>query len=216
MTDDGAPVRRQPAPEAIRNGRVIAIARGLDPSRLVDIAGALVDGGIQAFEVTLNSASALNGIAAVRAAFGDRLLVGAGTVMDLAAAEAAVDAGAAFLVAPDTNVDLVAWAMERAVPVFPGAITPTEILAAWRAGATAVKVFPASAVGPAFVRELRGPLPEIPLIPTGGVTADSAPDFIRSGAFAVGLGSWLTGAGDPATIRTRATELTDAIRRVSV
>jgi 2-dehydro-3-deoxyphosphogluconate aldolase/(4S)-4-hydroxy-2-oxoglutarate aldolase len=204
---------RQAVPEAILNGRVVAIARGLDPSSMVDIARALIDGGVTAFEVTLNSRSALAAIAAVRAAVpGGRLLVGAGTVLDRASAEAAVGAGAQFLVMPHTDLELIDWAAGRDVPVFPGAFTPTEILAAWRAGATAVKLFPASAVGPSFVREMRGPLPEIPLIPTGGVTAENAPDFIRAGAVAVGLGSWLTGAGDPATIRARATQLTEAIR----
>jgi 2-dehydro-3-deoxyphosphogluconate aldolase/(4S)-4-hydroxy-2-oxoglutarate aldolase len=204
---------RQAVPEAILGGRVVAIARGLDPSRMVEIAGALIDGGVGAFEVTLNSRSANDAIAAVRAAVpAGRLLVGAGTVLDRASAEAAVGAGAQFLVMPHTDLGLVAWAAGRGLPVFPGAFTPSEILAAWRAGATAVKLFPASAVGPSFVRELRGPLPEIPLIPTGGVTAENAPDFIRAGAVAVGLGSWLTGAGDPAAIRARATQLTEAIR----
>jgi 2-dehydro-3-deoxyphosphogluconate aldolase/(4S)-4-hydroxy-2-oxoglutarate aldolase len=204
---------RQAVPEAILGGRVVAIARGLDPSRMVEIAGALIDGGVGAFEVTLNSRSANDAIAAVRAAVpAGRLLVGAGTVLDRASAEAAVGAGAQFLVMPHTDLGLVEWAAGRGLPVFPGAFTPSEILAAWRAGATAVKLFPASAVGPSFVRELRGPLPEIPLIPTGGVTAENAPDFIRAGAVAVGLGSWLTGAGDPAAIRARATQLTEAIR----
>jgi 2-dehydro-3-deoxyphosphogluconate aldolase/(4S)-4-hydroxy-2-oxoglutarate aldolase len=204
---------RQAVPEAILGGRVVAIARGLDPSRMVEIAGALIDGGVGAFEVTLNSRSANDAIAAVRAAVpAGRLLVGAGTVLDRASAEAAVGAGAQFLVMPHTDLGLVEWAAGRGLPVFPGAFTPSEILAAWRAGATAVKLFPASAVGPSFVRELRGPLPEIPLIPTGGVTAENAPDFIRAGAVAVGLSSWLTGAGDPAAIRARATQLTEAIR----
>jgi len=204
---------RQPVPAAILDGRVVAIARGLDPSRMVDIAGALIEGGVAAFEVTLNSRSALEAIAAVRAAFpAERLLVGAGTVLDRVSAESAVGAGAQFLVMPHTDVGLIQWAAGRDLPVFPGAFTPTEILAAWRAGATAVKLFPASAVGPAFVRELRGPLPEVPLIPTGGVTAESAPEFIRAGAIAVGLGSWLTGAGEPAQVRARATQLTEAIR----
>jgi 2-dehydro-3-deoxyphosphogluconate aldolase/(4S)-4-hydroxy-2-oxoglutarate aldolase len=212
---DVRPVR-QAVPEAILDGRVIAIARGLDPSRMVDIAGALIDGGVGAFEVTLNSRSALDAIAAVRAAVpAGRLLVGAGTVLDGASAEAAVGAGAQFLVMPHTDLGLVEWAAGQGLPVFPGAFTPSEILAAWRAGATAVKLFPASAVGPSFVRELRGPLPEIPLIPTGGVTAENAPDFIRAGAVAVGLGSWLTGAGDPAAIRARATQLTEAIREAA-
>lgn len=202
-------------PAQIRDGRVIAIARGLDPARMLDIAQALVDGAVHAFEVTLNSRSALEAIAAVRSRFtSEQLLVGAGTVLDVAAAESALGAGAQFLVMPHLDVELVGWAADHDVPVFPGAFTPTEVLTAWRAGATAVKLFPASVAGPAFVRELRGPLPEVPIIPTGGVTAESAPDFIRAGAVAVGLGSWLTGAGEPEVIRARAAQLIEGIRSV--
>jgi 2-dehydro-3-deoxyphosphogluconate aldolase/(4S)-4-hydroxy-2-oxoglutarate aldolase len=99
-----------------------------------------------------------------------------------------------------------------ASPPFPGAFTPTEALRAWRAGATAVKLFPASAVGPSFVRELRGPLPEVPLIPTGGVTVETAPAFIAAGAVAIGIGSWLTGGGDPDAIGERGRQLVEALR----
>ena len=99
---------------------------------------------------------------------------------------------------------IVGWAADRGIASFPGCLTPTEILTAWRAGAAAVKVFPASAVSPALVRELRGPLPEIPLVPTGGVTLENAADFIAAGAAAVGMGSWPTGSGDAAVGRERA------------
>lgn len=204
-------------PAAISEGRIVAIARGLDPSRMLEIAAALVEGGVRAFEVTLNSRSALRAIAAVRTAIAsDRLLVGAGTVLDATAAADAVAAGAEFLVMPHFDLELVGWAAHRGVPVFPGTFTPSEILAAWRAGATAVKLFPASAAGPSFVREMRGPLPEIPLIPTGGVTIETAHAYIRAGAAAVGLGSWLTGAGDPTTIRERALQLVRAVREAAV
>ncbi len=100
----------------------------------------------------------------------------------------------------------------RGVPVFPGAMTPTEIVAMWAAGATAVKVFPASAVGPSFVREVRGPLRHVPLIPTGGITAEIIGAYIAAGAIAVGMGSWLSGDGDPAGIAIRAAQALDAIR----
>jgi 2-dehydro-3-deoxyphosphogluconate aldolase/(4S)-4-hydroxy-2-oxoglutarate aldolase len=112
---------------------------------------------------------------------------------------------------PHIDVAIVGWAAARGIPVMPGAFTPTEILAAWRAGAAAVKLFPASAVGPAFVREVRGPLREIPLVPTGGVTAETAPAFIAAGAVAVGIGSWLTGSGDAAVVQSRAAELVAAV-----
>jgi 2-dehydro-3-deoxyphosphogluconate aldolase/(4S)-4-hydroxy-2-oxoglutarate aldolase len=209
---------RPVVPEAISRCRVIAIGRRLEPSTVPSIGAALVAGGIRAFEVTMNSESALDVISALAGRFSpDELLVGAGTVLDLTAAEGAIEAGARFLVMPHLDVGIVEWAAERGIAAFPGCMTPTEILTAWRAGAAAVKLFPASAVGPAFVRELRGPLPQIPLVPTGGVTLENAADFIVAGAAAVGMGSWLTGSGDAAIVRERAAaisrSLADAIRR---
>ena len=159
---------------------------------------ALAEGGVRAFEITLNDpeADALRAIEAVARAeatrqggpCGERLAIGAGTVLSVAAAQRAVDAGATFLVMPHTDPEIVAWAAERGVPAFPGAATPTEVLAGWRAGAAAIKVFPASSLGPSFVRELRGPLPDVPLVPTGGVSAENAGAFIAAGALAVGPG----------------------------
>lgn len=176
------------------------------------IGEALVGGGIRAFEVTLNSPSALDVIAALSARFAPgELLIGAGTVLDLDQAQDAVEAGARFLVMPHSDLAIVDWAVRRDVPAFPGAFTPTEILAAWRAGASAVKLFPASAVGPQFVREMRGPLPQIPLIPTGGMTVENAAAYIGAGAVAVGMGSWLTGGGDPAVVRERAAAVATAL-----
>lgn len=128
-------------------------------------------------------------------------------MLSLDAAQRAVDAGATFLVMPHLDSDIVAWAAERGVPAFPGAASPTEVLAGWRAGAAAVKVFPASVLGPSFIRELRGPLPEIPLVPTGGVTPENAASFIGAGAAAVGLGGWLLGDGEAAAVRERAREI---------
>ncbi len=205
---------RATIPSPIAEGRVIAIGRGLEPDRVARIADGLVTGGIRAFEITLNSPDALGAIESLAGRYGDELLVGAGTVLTPSAASSALDAGAQFIVAPDTNRDLLAWALERQVPCFPGAFSPTEVLAAWRAGATAVKLFPASSVGPAYVRELRGPFPEIPIIPTGGVTLETAPTFIAAGAVAVGLGSWLTGDGNPAAIADRGARLVAAIAEV--
>lgn len=135
------------------------------------------------------------------------LALGAGTVLSIEAAERAIGAGATFLVMPHLDTEIVRWAESRGVPVFPGAATPTEVLTGWRAGAAAVKVFPASVLGPNFVRELRGPLPEIPLVPTGGVTPENAAAFISAGAAAVGLGGWLLGNGDAAGVRQRAGEI---------
>jgi 2-dehydro-3-deoxyphosphogluconate aldolase/(4S)-4-hydroxy-2-oxoglutarate aldolase len=207
---------RPAIPEAITGPRVVAIGRRLEPAAIVAVADALRRGGVRAFELTLDGASATEAIATLSARFApDELLVGAGTVLTVAAAKDAVTAGARFLVSPHTDPEIVAWAAGRGIPAFPGALTPTEILGAWRAGAAGVKLFPASAVGPAFVREHRGPFRDIPLIPTGGVTAESAPAYLAAGAVAVGLGSWLTGSGDPAIVEARARELVGALALVS-
>lgn len=201
-------------PDGIVEGGVVAIGRRLDPERVVAIADGLLNGGVDAFELTLNEpqAAALESIAAVaRHAAGTPLWVGAGTVLSIDAAHRAVDAGARFLVMPHVDPELVGWAAAAGIPAFPGAFTPSEILLAWRAGAAAVKLFPASVAGPAFVREFRAPFPDIPLVPTGGVTVETAPAFIRAGAVAVGLGSWLTGDGDPAGIAERGASVVRAV-----
>ncbi len=205
-------MERPPIPPAITTGRVIAIGRGMDPERALRVGGLLADAGVPAFEVTLQGDRALDAIRALRVALGDRLLVGAGTVLDVEGAAAAVAAGAAFLVMPVTDAAVIAWAVERGVPVFPGALSPTEVLLGWRAGATAIKLFPASVGGPALLRELRGPFPDIPLMPTGGVTADNARSLVEAGAVAVGVGSWLVGAPDEAALRERADALMAAVR----
>lgn len=205
---------RPAIPSGVRAGGVVAIGRRLDARLLPTIADGLLRGGVQAFELTLNEpeAEALAAIETLaRHAARTDLAIGAGTVLTTAAAERAVAAGAAFLVMPHTDPELIAWAAERGIPAFPGALTPTEILAAWRAGAAAVKLFPASVAGPQLIRELRGPFPDIPLIPTGGVTVETAPAFITVGAVAVGIGSWLTGDADPAGIAERAARLVAAV-----
>ena len=168
---------------------VVAIMRHTEASLAVDAAEALLRGGIDVVEVTLNTQGATAMIAQLTKHFGDRLLVGAGTVLSPAAVRQAVDAGARFVVAPNTNATVIGLCNQLGVPVVPGAFTPTEVVAAWELGADLVKVFPVSSVGPRYIRDLRGPLPDIPLVPTGGVTPDNVADFIRAGAFAAGAGS---------------------------
>ncbi len=209
MTDPA----RLPIPDAIAGPRIIAIARGLDPDRLARIADGLLAGGVHAFEITLDSPGALPAIESLARRFdGTPLLVGAGTVLDPAAADSAAQAGAGFLVSPHGDAAIVRWAVAAGIPVFPRAMTPTEIVAMWAAGATAVKIFPASAVGPSFIHEVRGPLRHVPLMPTGGITAETAGAWIAAGATAVGMGSWLSGDGDPAGIAERAGQALAAIR----
>ena len=206
--------QRPAIPTAITETGVVAIARRLDPGTVAGMCDALLDGGIRAFELTLNEPedAALETLgAAVRHVEGSSLVVGAGTVLSIDAALRAVDAGAAFLVAPHVDVEVVSWAAGRGIPMFPGAATPTEALTAWRAGSAAVKVFPASSLGTAFVREMHGPFPDLPLIPTGGVSAENAAGYIEAGAVAVGIGSWLFGGGSPASISERARRAVDAV-----
>ena len=212
---------RPPVPSGITESGVVAIARRLEPVTVPAVADALVAGGIRAFELTLNEPEddALRAIeAAARhvAATNAPIAVGAGTVLSVEAAERAIAAGATFLVSPHLDVEVVRWAAERGIPFLPGAATPTEVLAAWRAGAAAVKIFPASALGPTFLRELRGPFPDIPLQPTGGISVENAGDYIRAGAIAVGMGSWLFAGGTPASIADRARQATDAVSSARV
>jgi 2-dehydro-3-deoxyphosphogluconate aldolase/(4S)-4-hydroxy-2-oxoglutarate aldolase len=209
-------VNRPPLPTHIVERGVVAVARRPAPDDVRSIADALAAGGVEALELTLNDPEA-TALLAIQAAAdhatrtGSRIVVGAGTVLSISAAERAIDAGATFLVSPHVDVELVRWAAERGVPMLPGAATPTEVLAAWQAGAAAVKVFPASVLGPTFVREMRGPFPDIPLQPTGGITTDNAGDFIRAGAVAVGIGSWLFAGGDVASIVERANQAVAAV-----
>jgi 2-dehydro-3-deoxyphosphogluconate aldolase/(4S)-4-hydroxy-2-oxoglutarate aldolase len=206
------PSPRPATPAGLVSGGVVAIARRLPADDAPEVADALVEGGVLAFEITLNDPidAALRAIESI-AKRSRGLALGAGTVLSIDAATLAIEAGATFLVMPHTDPELVAWAAARSVPTLPGAFTPTEILTAWRAGAAAVKLFPASVAGPAFVRECLGPFPDIPLIPSGGVTADTAPDFIRAGAVAVGVGSWLIGDSQPAGVSARARQLVEAV-----
>lgn len=201
-----------PITAGIVAGGVVAIARRLTAHNAPRVGDALLAGGVLAFEITLNEPvdSALRAIESV-ASRSPGLAIGAGTVLSIDAAERALGAGATFLVMPHTDPELVAWAATQGVPTLPGAATPTEVLAAWRAGAAAVKVFPASVVGPAFVRECRGPFPDIPLVPSGGVTAETATDFIAAGAAAVGVGGWLIGDAEPTGVTARARQIADAI-----
>jgi 2-dehydro-3-deoxyphosphogluconate aldolase / (4S)-4-hydroxy-2-oxoglutarate aldolase len=211
---DPSTAERAAIPEAIASSGVIAIARGVDAAKVSAIGLALLRGGVSAFELTLNEPEddALDAIREVATRFaGSDLLLGAGTVLSIASAQRAVDAGARFIVSPHTDPELIAWATKHGIPIFPGAFTATEILDGWRAGATAVKLFPASVAGPTGLREIRGPLPNIPLIPTGGVSAETAGGFIQAGAVAVGVGGWLIGNGKPGGVRERAAAIVAAV-----
>jgi len=191
---------------------VVAILRRTAPSAAVATAEALAAGGIPTLEVTCDSPGAADMIGAISRALGDRVLVGAGTVLDAATAQAALDVGARFLVSPHVDADLVRSFASRGVPWIPGAFTATEVLLAWRAGATLVKLFPAGSVGPGYIKDLLGPLRDIPLLPTGGVTLDNAADFLAAGAWGLGMGSALV---SPQLVAAgRFDELQDRARRL--
>jgi len=170
---------------------IVAVVRAPDSDQLVEVARALADGGVDIVEITMSVPNALDVLRQVRQELGDRLLLGAGTVLDAETARAVLLAGAEFIVAPTLNLDVIRLCRRYGKLVMPGAFTPTEILTAWEAGADIVKVFPADVVGPAFFKALRGPLPQIHLMPTGGVDLTTAADFLKAGACCLGIGGQL-------------------------
>lgn len=171
--------------------RIVAVVRAPSPARVLDICNALADGGVDVLEVTFTVPDALDVIRQVRDAMGDRICLGAGTVLDPETCRAAILAGAEFIVSPTLNLDLIRLCKRYDKAVMPGAFTPTEILTAWEAGADIVKVFPADVGGPAYFKAIRGPLPQVRLMPTGGVNLDTVEAFLDAGACALGAGSSL-------------------------
>jgi 2-dehydro-3-deoxyphosphogluconate aldolase/(4S)-4-hydroxy-2-oxoglutarate aldolase len=176
---------------------IVAVVRSADSQQLVEVVRALADGGVSVVEITMTVPGALEVIRQARLALGDRVLVGAGTILDTETARAALLAGAEYLVAPTVNLKVIRLCRRYDKLVMPGAFTPTEILGAWEAGADIVKVFPAEVVGPAYFKALCGPLPQIRLMPTGGVDLTTAAAFLKAGACCLGIGGQLV---DPRAI----------------
>jgi 2-dehydro-3-deoxyphosphogluconate aldolase/(4S)-4-hydroxy-2-oxoglutarate aldolase len=187
-------------PVALEQTRVVAILRHTAAELAIETASALLAGGVPVVEVTLNSAGALGMLGAIRAALKGQIVLGAGTVLDIAAADAAIDGGAEFIVTPHTDTALIRHVVARGTPCLPGAFTASEVFAAWSAGASVVKLFPSGPVGPGYLKDLRGPLGHVPLLPTGGVSLDNAEAFIRAGAWGLGVGGALV---DPALVAER-------------
>ena len=173
---------------------VVAVIRLKDPDTLHAVVDALAAGGVRALEVTMTVPRAVELIGELAPTLPDGFLLGAGTVTDARTARAVIDAGAAYIVSPVFRPEVIAACHEHQVPAIPGCLTPTEILAAHEAGADIIKVFPATALGPQYIKDVRAPLPQVKLMPTGGVTPDNAGDWIRAGAVAVGIGSALVDA----------------------
>jgi 2-dehydro-3-deoxyphosphogluconate aldolase/(4S)-4-hydroxy-2-oxoglutarate aldolase len=177
--------------QQVLDAGVVAVVRSPDWQQLVEVARALVDGGVTVMEITFSVPNALEVIRQVRSALGERILLGAGTVLDPETARAALLAGAEFIVAPTLNLEVIRLCRRYDKLVMPGAFTPTEILTAWEAGADIVKVFPADVGGPEYLKALRGPLPQIRLMPTGGVDLSTAAAFLKAGACCLGVGGQL-------------------------
>lgn len=187
----------RPTPDATQSAieacGVVGIVRAPDSRHVDAVVDVLVEEGVRAVEVTFTTSGALEAVTRLAQRYGSDALVGAGTVTTAEEAEAAIDAGATFLVSPAVCPDVIAAAVAADIAVMPGAFTPTEVLAAHRAGATSVKVFPAGALGPRYLTDLHGPLPDIRLVPTGRIGIDEIPTWLAAGAVAVGLGGPLLG-----------------------
>ena len=181
------------AEQIIRAGRIIAIVRlpQISATNARNITEVLVEAGVTAMEFTLTTEGALDAISAAREVAGDHAVVGAGTVLSVGQVHEAAAAGAQLIVSPDVNVEVVQATLQREMLSLPGAFTPTEVCRALEAGASMVKLFPAGPAGVEYLKALRGPLPEVAFVPTGGVDVESVADFIDAGAAAVALGSGL-------------------------
>lgn len=185
---------RQAAVAAIQQSGVVAVIRMKDAAKLRAVVEAIAEGGVRAIEVTMTVPGAIDLIRTLAGSLPADILLGAGTVTDAATARAVIDAGARYVVSPVFRREVIAACHERDVAAAPGCFTPTEILDAHECGADVVKVFPATALGPQFIKDVRAPLPQVKLMPTGGVSLDNAGDWIRAGAIAVGVGSALLDA----------------------
>lgn len=181
--------------QRVASAKLVAVIRAPSGEILADVAEALLAGGIDVMEVTFTVPKAERVLEEVADRLGDRVLLGAGTVLDAPTARAAMLAGADFIVSPGTSLEVIQICRRYDKLVMPGALTPTEVIQAWEAGADAIKVFPADAAGGAkYLKSLQAPLPQIRLMPTGGVNLDTAADFLKAGAWALGVGASLVEA----------------------
>lgn len=201
----------------ILEGGIVAVVRAERPEPLVQVVRALAEGGVTAAEITFTVPDAVDVIRAARREIGNEIVLGAGTVLDPETARAAILAGAEYIVAPTVNLETIRLCRRYGAAVMPGAFTPTEILTAWEAGADVVKVFPADFVGPAYLKALAAPLPQVRLMPTGGVDLNTAAAFLKAGACCLGVGGSLVDAaavkaGDFGKIRDLAARFVAIVR----
>jgi 2-dehydro-3-deoxyphosphogluconate aldolase/(4S)-4-hydroxy-2-oxoglutarate aldolase len=197
---------------------IVAVIRAPKGELLADVAEALLAGGVEAMEVTFTVPEAHRVLEKVAQRLGDRIVLGAGTVLDPETARVAILSGAQFIVSPAVHLPTIELCRRYAKPVLPGALTPTEVLTAWQAGADIVKIFPSELTGPGYLKALRGPLPQVRMMPTGGVNLQTAADFLRAGACALGIGGSLVepkavAAGDMARIETLARQYLEIVKK---
>ena len=197
---------------------LVAILRAPSGELLLETAEALARGGVDVLEVTFTVPGAHRVLEQVADQLGDKVLLGAGSVLDPETARTAILAGAEFLVAPTVNLDVIKMAQRYDKAIMPGAFTPTEILTAWEAGADVVKVFPSDVTGPKYLKAVHGPLPQIKLLPTGGVNLNTAADFLKAGAWALGVGGSLASskaimAGDFETLESNARQFVEIVKK---
>lgn len=202
----------------IRETGIIAIMRAQSSEQLITAADAIKAGGVNVIEVTMTTPGALDVIAEATQRYGQEVLFGAGTVLDAETARSTILAGAGFVVAPTLNLDMIALCNRYRIPVIPGCYTPTEMLTAWEAGADMVKLFPASIGGPSLVEAILAPLPQLEIVPVGGVNLDTTAAFIKSGAVALGVGSSLINqklldAGDMEELTHRAAAFIEQVKK---
>jgi 2-dehydro-3-deoxyphosphogluconate aldolase/(4S)-4-hydroxy-2-oxoglutarate aldolase len=202
---------------AVEREGIVAVIRIKEPGKLRAVVDAISEGGVRAMEVTMTVPGAVELIRQLAPTLPPGFLLGAGTVIDAETAVRVIEAGAQFIVSPVFRREVIAACHRHEVPAMPGCFTPTEILDAWDAGADVVKVFPATALGPGYIKDVRAPLPQLKLMPTGGVTLDNAGDWIKAGAVAVGVGTALLdskaiAAGDFAVLRRNAERIVASVR----
>jgi 2-dehydro-3-deoxyphosphogluconate aldolase / (4S)-4-hydroxy-2-oxoglutarate aldolase len=212
-------MQKQSALSRVASTGIVAVIRAANGELLADVAEALLAGGVEVMEVTFTVPRAHQVIERVAERLGDRILLGAGTVLDTETARIALLSGAEFIVSPTVNVDVIKLCRRYDKLVMPGALTPTEVLTAWEAGADIVKIFPSDLTGPAYLKALAGPLPQVRMMPTGGVNLQTAAEFLRAGAFALGIGGSLVdpqavAAGDLTKIESLAAQYVEIVRHL--
>lgn len=204
--------------QRIRDIGIIPVVRASSADEAIQVVEAIRAGGVSLLEITMTVPGAVQVIETLTKKFGDEAIVGAGTVLDAQIANACIAAGATFIVSPALNIETIAFCREHDVVVMPGALTPTEVVTAWNAGADFVKVFPCGAMGGAsYIKSLKAPLPQIELVPTGGVTLNTAASFIQAGAAAIGVGADLVDvkairAGHPERVTEAARAYVETVR----